>query len=139
MTNSIKKGKRYEREVAKLLTKLTGVRWFRVPISGAFATARKVKDSRFRGDLFTDDERFKDLVIECKILKRKPTERTLAKWITQAKRESRNKKWILIYRWNRAKSRILASDKQIIRKILPQANPERITIGEEHYFINFLE
>jgi hypothetical protein len=67
--NSIKKGKAYELKVSKILTKQTGIKFNRVPMSGAMQTARDMQDFRFKGDIFTEDFGFNDIhkvVIECK-------------------------------------------------------------------------
>lgn len=47
-----------------LLSNITGVRWCRVPCSGALFTAKST--SQFRGDVYTDDTRYSNLVIEVK-------------------------------------------------------------------------
>lgn len=62
--HSLNKGKRGEREVAKLLTEITGVVWKRVPCSGALFTSQD--SSQFRGDVYTDDPFLKDIVVEVK-------------------------------------------------------------------------
>ena len=64
--NSLNKGKTFERKVADMLTKLTGVNWTRVPMSGAYATNNNSDDPRFCGDVFTECEDYNDYVIECK-------------------------------------------------------------------------
>lgn len=55
MVNRNQKGKRVEREIAKLLTKATGDDWNRVLNSGGYATATGTEEGRFRGDVFSDD------------------------------------------------------------------------------------
>lgn len=62
--NCIKKGKRGELEIAHLLTKVTGVTWKRVPCSGALFTSQG--SEQFKGDVYTDDYDFKDIVVEVK-------------------------------------------------------------------------
>ncbi len=62
--NSQEKGKRFERLVAKILSEKLHANFIRVPQSGATATANNLKI--MRGDIFTDDKRYKDLVVECK-------------------------------------------------------------------------
>lgn len=69
MTNSIVKGKNFERDVANILTKITGKKFNRVPSSGAMATAQNITDNRFKGDVFSEDADFSNWVIECKITK----------------------------------------------------------------------
>ena len=67
MTNSIKKGKKFEREIAKRLSKLTGKEFLRVPMSGGFSTSFKTRT--LKGDVFSEAEDYKDVVVECKIRK----------------------------------------------------------------------
>lgn len=95
MVNSIRKGKRFEREVAKLLTILTGVKWQRVPQSGAMATMMNLKNRIFAGDVFCEDEPFNTWVVECKITKERITlsdftskKSRLWKWIEQLEKET---------------------------------------------------
>lgn len=114
MVKSINKGKKFEREVVKRLEKITGSKWFRVPQSGATATAQGVDDPRFKGDVFTDDERYSDLVVECKIRKDPITiidmvnpKRDLIDWINQAETQAKEKTFLLVFRWNKSK-KILA-------------------------------
>ena len=95
MTNSIRKGKRFELEVAHLLTKYLGKEFKRVPMSGAFATTQQTKNPIFKGDVFTEDKDF-GTVIECKRIK-KVTPSIMKKWIQQCKREAglRNNFWLI--------------------------------------------
>lgn len=108
MINSKKKGTRFEREVAHLLNKITGgARWNRVSNSGAMATAQGVEDFRFKGDLFTEDKRFANILIECK-MQRKPInlqdiinpKSSWSAWIDQTKKESAGMYWLMFFRWN---------------------------------------
>jgi len=62
--NSINKGKRFERLVAKILSEKLGVPFQRTAQSGAFATVNGLK--MMRGDIFTEHPAYKDLVVECK-------------------------------------------------------------------------
>lgn len=94
MVNSKAKGKRYERHIAKKLTKLTGSEWYRVPGSGMYSTRIGTNDKRFKGDVYCD-EGYDDLVIECKNTKDKLNINTffnktgkVKRYIAQSKRES---------------------------------------------------
>lgn len=104
--NAKRKGNSFENEIAKFLTKATGVKFSRVPASGAFGTINRSTDSRFFGDVFTEDERFNDIVVECKSYKdfnfREIFSKNskLYKWIKQCKLESRDKKWVLFFKIN---------------------------------------
>ena len=105
MVNSQKKGKDFEREVVRLLTALTGKQWHRVPNSGAFSTKYDVQDSRFKGDLYCEDEQYKDWLIECKITGDNLNLEALLnstspiwKWWKQATEEAKGKIPILIFR-----------------------------------------
>ena len=62
--NSKQKGNRAERELSKLLSFITGVRWYRVPCSGSLFTNRS--EVLYRGDVYCNDSLFCDVVIECK-------------------------------------------------------------------------
>ena len=75
MVNALKKGRRFERFVAKLLSKTFKIPFHRVPMSGAFQTQKNINNPIFKGDVFTEDEEWNDLfnvVIECKTTKRLP-------------------------------------------------------------------
>ena len=103
-----KKGKKFERECAHLLSKITGgARWNRVPCSGGIATTGKTDDPRFAGDLYTDDKRYADIVVECKIQRKPINLQDLTnpksiwnQWIVQTMAESKGKFWFLFFRWN---------------------------------------
>ena len=106
MVNSIKKGKGFEREVAKFLTKITGCNFRRVPMSGAFSTSFHTSGHQFKGDVFTEDEKLKDIVIECKFHKNlaicdffNPNSK-LYDWIRQSINESKGNDWILFFKIN---------------------------------------
>ena len=113
--HSLNKGKRVEREVAKLLSKLTGCVWERVPMSGAFSTTRKTQSCVFNGDLFCEEEPYKEsLVVEVKATKELillsdifNPKSLLNKWIGQCMRESGDADWILIFKSNGRKPIIL--------------------------------
>lgn len=107
MVNSINKGKEFEREIAKLLTQRTGVKWQRVPHSGALATSQQLQDKNFRGDVFTEDTTYGDWMIECKITGDTLTLEALLsrtsmlwKWWNQAfKQRADGQEAILIFRF----------------------------------------
>ncbi len=106
MVNSIKKGKNFERDVANFLTAKTGAKFHRVPMSGGFATSFTTKSTEFQGDIFTEDERFKDICIECKAYQSLEfgdifrSKSNLYSWIDQAIRESGARPWLLIFKLN---------------------------------------
>ena len=101
MVNSIRKGKSFERTIAKHLTQTTGCKWNRVPLSGGFSTRNNTTDARFDGDVFTEDEAYNDIVIECKNYNSLELndlfnfKSKLYSWITQCINESKDKEWIL--------------------------------------------
>ena len=104
MVNSQVKGKTFEREVAHLLTKLTGAAWRRVPNSGAFSTMYQVQDSRFKGDLYCEDKQYENWLIECKVtgeqinLEALTSEKSqIWKWLAQAREEAKGKMPVLIF------------------------------------------
>jgi Holliday junction resolvase len=104
--NSIKKGKSFEREIANKLTEILGIKFMRVPMSGAFSTSFKTKDSRFDGDIFTEDEEYKDIIIECKSHNYMATtdffniDGKFYSFIEQVESESKNNPWILFIKIN---------------------------------------
>lgn len=117
MVNSIRKGKKFERECAKLLTEITGVKWQRVPCSGGMQTAQNIEDRRFRGDLFTEDEKYKDTVVECKITKKKITLAHLFNrrsefwsWWMQLLEEAGKNKKLLIFRYGNSPVFLVSDD-----------------------------
>ena len=127
MVKSIRKGKDFERECVILLSKITGgAQWFRTSGSGAMHTAQGIQDNRFRGDLFSEDPRFKDVVVECKI-QRKPInlqdlinpKSIWTEWVEQTKKESGNQLWLLFFRWNAGDLFIAApiSDIEILKRM----------------------
>ena len=85
------KGKRLEREVADLLTGLTGVSFRRTPSSGAYFT--------MRGDVMKIGQEVSSMdtfIIECKNTKRL----VIPEWIKQVKGEmidSNKKRFILVF------------------------------------------
>jgi Holliday junction resolvase len=110
MVNSIQKGKSFERQVVNILKEFTKDDWKRVPMSGAFSTINKSEDKRFFGDVFSENQKYLDLVVECKKSKApinlfeliNPKGR-IVEWITQTRTESKGKYWILIFSWNNSK------------------------------------
>jgi len=57
-----KKGKRGERAIAHLLSHITGTKWMRVPCSGAL----RKSNPGFRGDVYSENKEYDDVVIEVK-------------------------------------------------------------------------
>lgn len=111
MVNSKDKGKRWERKFARLLTEATGGKWHRTAGSGAMATAQGVQDNRYRGDLFCEDERYEDVVVEVKSYKSNirlediyNDNSSFWKWIRQCERESDGNPWILLFHTNNGMS-----------------------------------
>jgi hypothetical protein len=109
--NSIKKGKRAELHFAHLLSAATSVTWHRVPQSGGAVhnPAQAITDKRFRGDLFCEDPRFLDIVVESKCRKAPVTLNELgnpksefSSWIKQTRDEAGESFWILMFQWNRS-------------------------------------
>lgn len=102
MVNSIEKGKRFEREIARLLSYETGVKWYRVPQSGGMVS-RGLTEQKYKGDVFTEDKQYGHLTIECKINKKVimlsdliNRKGLLYSWINQAENEGRY--WILFFK-----------------------------------------
>lgn len=124
MVNSMRKGKGFERQVANCLTKQTGVKWQRVPMSGAFSTVNRSNDARFFGDVFTEDPKFAGLVVECKKTKEpimigeivNPKSRITA-WLDQTAKEAKTKDWILIFGWNNSKMYFFTQNKSVIESL----------------------
>lgn len=114
--NSIKKGKGFEREVANFLTRITDAKWNRVPCSGGFQTSHNTTNPVFSGDVFTEDERYKDIVIECKFHKYLVIndffnhESKLYDWIRQSIKESQNNNWILFFKINNIGTFIISQE-----------------------------
>jgi hypothetical protein len=102
---SLKKGHKFELVVAKWLTKITGVPWQRIPMSGATATNNNLEN--WHGDVFTENPQYIDLVIEAKSYK-KPVmladinnpKSHLNEWINQTKKEAGDKFWLLFFKAN---------------------------------------
>lgn len=105
---SIRKGKDFEREVANLLSELTGAKWQRVPQSGATATVQGVQNNIFKGDVFCEEERYKTLVVECKITGEVLTLASLLsekgplwEWWEQTIHEAGQNPYVLFFRYRR--------------------------------------
>lgn len=130
MVNSIKKGKSFERLVANSISKLTGVKWQRVPMSGAFSTVNKSTDERFFGDVFTEAPEFSGLVVECKKTKDPITigelvnpKSRITEWIAQTTKESKTKDWILVFSWNNSKVYFLTPNESTTTKLKFKSKP----------------
>jgi len=124
MVNSIAKGKSFERQVVKLLSNSTNSIWKRVPMSGAFSTVNKSNDSRFYGDVFSEDKQFSDIVVECKKTKAPITiteifnpKSRLIDWVIQTRTESKNNPWVLIFSWNNSKIFYLSENKETLERL----------------------
>ena len=96
------KGKSVERQVARMLSELTGREWHRVPHSGAFS--KFSKDRAYQGDLVCDGD-LRDWVVEVKSTKEVfkcydfyRGHHLLRKWLAQVERESMGRPWVLIIR-----------------------------------------
>ncbi|MCD6347794.1 MAG: hypothetical protein J7L96_10275 [Bacteroidales bacterium] len=118
MTNSIKKGKRYERQVARRLSEALDLTVKRVPMSGGFATANKTNNPVFRGDLFSDDPEFLNLfgevVIECKITKKPLSFSLLNQWLDQCSEESAGNLYWLIMKYQDGESVIIGKGRHLL-------------------------
>lgn len=121
MVNSIDKGKRFERDMAKLLTQLTGVKWMRVPNSGGI---HNTNNYRFKGDLFSDHPSYQNIVVECKIRKKpitlfdimSPTS-IIYKWIQQVQSYSPNGTWLLFFKSNYSPIFVAGNDISLVSSI----------------------
>ena len=109
MTNSIVKGKAFEREAARILSEATSAVWVRVPNSGGLSTSGQTTDRRFKGDLYSDNPLFSDIVAECKCRKDPITlneignpKSEFSSWLRQTIDESKTSFWLMMFSWNRA-------------------------------------
>ncbi len=124
MVNSINKGKRFERLVAKILTKKLNAKFLRVPMSGGLSTMQNTDN--FKSDIFTEDRRYKDIVIECKmrkepilieeLFKQPKGGNELADWLEQVKRQAK-KEWLLFAKSNNRKILVMSNSGSLILKI----------------------
>jgi len=113
--NSKKKGNKFELVVAKLLTQITGFKWYRVGVSsGARFTTQGAE--KFRGDITTDNKAYKKYIIESKATKTRVSLEDLVNdkskfnlWIKQTIGESEDK-WLLVFKANNG--RIFALEKK---------------------------
>ena len=114
MVNALKKGRRFERFVAKLLSKTFKIPFHRVPASGAFSTRENVDNPIFKGDVFTENKKWNkifNVVIECKTTKKLPrvdwdspywyfdilVNTRVNKWLNQCYKEAKKKDfWLFI-------------------------------------------
>ena len=116
MVNSIAKGKASERQFARILERITKVKWNRVSCSGGMATAQGIHDSRFQGDLWSEDKNYQTVIIECKAGKKnvrlediKNPKSIFWSWINQTRNESEGKDWALLFKTNFGDSFIVAN------------------------------
>ena len=130
MVNSINKGKSFERDIAKLLTSKTGVKWCRVPMSGAFSTINKSNDQRFFGDVFTEDDFYNNVVVECKFHKNLEITELFNinskfwDWISQTSTEAKGLSWVLFFKINRRGVYIVAdSEYNVIFEYFDEFKP----------------
>jgi len=107
--NSKKKGNRFELEVSKALTKITGAEWYRVGVSSGARFTKQGLES-FQGDILTENQEYTGIIIECKATKDRVCVEDLAnkkskfwEWIEQVEKESAGKDWVLIFKANNGK------------------------------------
>jgi len=122
LVNSIIKGKGFERQVAKICSKLTNVEWKRVPMSGAFSTINRSEDKRFFGDVFTEAQQYKDIVVECKKTKQPITltdlvnkKSRISEWFEQTEKEAKGVDWILVFSWNNSKIFYMTPKENVVK------------------------
>ena len=136
MVNSKNKGSCFEREVRQLLTKASGFEWFRVPMSGAYSTSTNTSSHVFKGDVYTDEPFFKDLVIECKSYKDLKfnsffnNKSVFWDWIRQCESESQGHEWLLFFKINRLGTYVVRdiNHQGVVNKVY---NYEYLTKGYE--------
>jgi len=122
MINSYKKGRRWEQEAAKLLTKTTGKQHFRVPNSGAMSTSLDIKDQRFQGDIFVEDPEHQT-VIECKYVNKLSLNMLLSKkgnihrWISKLEEYP---DWILLIKLRNAGAYAITPYKETMYRLFPK-------------------
>ena len=129
--------------MAALLSKITGgAKWNRVPNSGGIATTGVTTDPRFSGDIYTDEKRYSDIVVECKIQRAPVNLQDLynpksnwSQWIEQTKSESKGKFWLLFFRWNRGDLFLAAptTDFAVLEKLFD--SPPRLVLTTKEYLI----
>lgn len=98
--------------MAKWLVKVTGVQWQRVLSSGGYATIHNLQS--FSGDVYSESEQYKDILVECKSYKDPVTLADINNegsnfnsWIAQTKREAGNRMWLLFFKANHSKTFLL--------------------------------
>ena len=103
MVHSLNKGKRAERELCKILIKVTGVEWKRVPCSGALFTTHGSEE--FAGDVYSTVSPYDHITIECKHHKESihfseffNDLSRMHKWLKQSYKESRGNACYLFFK-----------------------------------------
>jgi len=149
MVNSLRKGKNFERKIAKLLSQYLGVEFKRVPMSGAFSTREGTKVNVFKGDIFTEDKEYGDIVIECKKTRHKIAiddllnkNSIIYQWIKQALTEAGDNEWWLIFQEDYAKPKILTVRDYPLKKIIVPAitcDSPLYRIYDLEEFLNYLK
>ena len=119
MVKSILKGHIFELKIAKWLTRITNVPWYRVPMSGGAATSQKLEG--WHGDVFTEAPAYSDLIIECKSYKKavrisdiNNPKSLLNSWIAQSKKEAGDKFWLLFFKTNHEPTFMIAPTLDIL-------------------------
>jgi len=112
--NSLKKGHKFELVVAKWLTQVTGVAFYRVPMSGAAATNQKLEN--WHGDVYSESPGWKDLIVECKSYKKAVSlgdinnpKSKFNEWIAQTEKEAGGKSWLLFFKSNHGSTFVLSN------------------------------
>jgi len=114
--NRNKKGKRFELDVAHLLNSITSSPWFRVANSGGLANRRPDNMLGFQGDVFSNDERYKNIVVECKFWNKLSindlfsTKSLLHLAIKQAENEAGSNPWMLFIKTNNKGTLLILPD-----------------------------
>lgn len=110
------KGNSFEREVAKFLSERTQSKWYRVPTSGAFSTTQDTTDPRFQGDVYCDNPKYQQIVIECKSYASLELNEIFLekskfwKWVKQSEDESKEFPWLLFIKINRKGTYLVYED-----------------------------
>lgn len=132
--NSIRKGKAFESVIAKLLTNKLGVEFHRTPQSGATATNYNLENKQLRGDVFTENEQWKRLVIECKRRREKISidnlfipikkQNSLNAWIEETWKKAdcnytfgRSENWVLFFKSNRSPIYFITNNKKLLEEL----------------------
>ena len=134
--NSRDKGNRFERDVAKTLSKWTGYKFGRTPGSGAFST--RSKDPNLAGDVYAYEYPEFPFIVECKSYKDYNLIDLLLNinnfphWIAQAEREAKaaNKKVMLVIKKNYQKP-------LVVIKLDEEPDVERYFIYKGYYIMAF--